>query len=103
MSEPQPYPRVFVTGATGFLGAHLVAALIAGGREVIALVRDPASSKAARVSALGATLVRGDVLNMREIYGLTKREIEDEIHEMNQGEPLSASIMPYFFIALRMT
>lgn len=33
-------------------------------------------------------LVRGDVLNMREIYGLTKREIEDEIHEMNQGEPV---------------
>ena len=28
---------------------------------------------------------------MREIYGLTKREIEDEIHEMNQGEPEESS------------
>jgi uncharacterized protein YbjT (DUF2867 family) len=33
--------RVAVTGATGFLGLHLVAALVEAGHHVTALVRDP--------------------------------------------------------------
>ena len=41
--------RILVTGATGFVGERLVAALGAGGHEVIALVRSP--EKAARLSA----------------------------------------------------
>lgn len=32
--------RVFVTGATGFVGGHLVEALVARGAEIVALVRD---------------------------------------------------------------
>ena len=32
--------KVFVTGATGFLGGHLVAELARRGHEVVALVRD---------------------------------------------------------------
>ena len=60
MSESPSYPRVFVTGATGFLGAHVVAQLIADGRAVVALVRDESSRAAAQLAALGATLARGD-------------------------------------------
>jgi len=33
--------RVMLTGATGFIGGHTLAALVAGGHEVRALVRDP--------------------------------------------------------------
>ena len=33
--------RVLVTGATGFIGCHTVAALLAAGHEIRALVRDP--------------------------------------------------------------
>jgi dihydroflavonol-4-reductase len=60
MSE---HVKVFVTGATGFLGQHLVAALREQGREVVALVREPDSANARRVGALCAALVRGDVLD----------------------------------------
>ncbi|WP_193367067.1 NAD(P)H-binding protein [Pelagibius marinus] len=35
--------RVLLTGANGFIGAHLTAALIAAGHEVVAAVRNPAA------------------------------------------------------------
>lgn len=35
--------EVFLTGATGFIGRHLLARLLEQGREVVALCRDPAS------------------------------------------------------------
>jgi dihydroflavonol-4-reductase len=60
--------RHLVTGATGFLGAHVVAALVQRGREVVALVRDP-SSKAARDLAKqpGVVLAAGDVLDQASV------------------------------------
>jgi dihydroflavonol-4-reductase len=48
-----------VTGATGFVGGHLVDQLRAHGDGVVALVRSPA--KAGRLAELGVTLVRGDL------------------------------------------
>jgi nucleoside-diphosphate-sugar epimerase len=45
--------RVFVSGATGVLGRRAVAALVAAGHEVTALVRSPAKGALAR--SLGAT------------------------------------------------
>ena len=53
--------RVFVTGATGFIGHALVRALRERGWEVTALVRRPDSAEALEVAALGATLAQGDV------------------------------------------
>jgi dihydroflavonol-4-reductase len=50
--------RYLVTGAAGYLGSHLVAALRAAGHEVVALCRRPPAA----VAALGATVRLGDVL-----------------------------------------
>lgn len=51
--------KYFVTGATGFIGSHLVPKLIAQGHAVTCLVRNPA--KAGALKQLGATLAHGDV------------------------------------------
>ncbi len=55
--------KVLVTGATGFLGQHVVAQLREQGREVVALVRNPDAVEARRLAKLGPKLVRGDVLD----------------------------------------
>jgi dihydroflavonol-4-reductase len=51
--------KVLVTGATGFVGGHLVEALVSQGAEVTALVRSP--GKAAALEQLGVRQVRGDL------------------------------------------
>ena len=51
--------KYFVTGATGFIGGHLVAKLIARGDQVTCLVRYP--DKAANLAQQGVTLVKGNV------------------------------------------
>lgn len=55
--------KLLVTGATGFLGQHVVAALREQGREVVAMIRDLDSQSARRIAKTGATLARGDVLD----------------------------------------
>lgn len=51
--------RALVTGATGFVGSHLVDRLLARGHEVVALIRSPA--KAQGLAERGVQLVRGDL------------------------------------------
>jgi nucleoside-diphosphate-sugar epimerase len=51
--------RVFVTGATGFIGGRLAAKLRERGDDVVALVRNP--DKAGELRKLGVELVEGDL------------------------------------------
>jgi uncharacterized protein YbjT (DUF2867 family) len=51
--------RVLVTGATGFVGSHLVPELLDHGHEVVAMTRDPTSY----VAPAGVEVVKGDVLD----------------------------------------
>lgn len=52
--------KVFLTGATGFVGRYMLRRLLAEGHAVRALVRDP--QKAAELSQAGVELVAGDVV-----------------------------------------
>jgi dihydroflavonol-4-reductase len=55
--------RYLVTGATGFLGGHLVRYLLAGGHEVVALCREEEPELEAR----GAKVVSGDILDRQSV------------------------------------
>ncbi len=50
---------ILVTGATGFVGGHVVRALLDAEKPVRCLVRDPLS--AAELERLGCELVKGDM------------------------------------------
>jgi nucleoside-diphosphate-sugar epimerase len=58
--------RIFVTGATGFIGAHFVERALAEGHDVIGLYRTDGRKHRAvieRLRAHGASFRRGDVMN----------------------------------------
>ncbi len=56
--------KVFMTGATGFIGQAVTRELIKKGWDVTALVRRPDSPQGKAVTALGAQVIQGDILNL---------------------------------------
>ena len=63
--------KVLVTGATGFIGSHLVKSLLAKREEVTCLVRK--SSSVAALEAAGVRLVYGDVTDATVARGGRRR------------------------------
>ena len=57
--------NALVTGATGFVGGHLIDALIASGDRVTALVRNP--EKAKGLSSRGVRIAPGDLASMEAL------------------------------------
>jgi len=57
--------RVFVTGASGFIGGALTTRLLERGDQVVGLARSDAAAE--KVAALGAEVARGDLLDEESI------------------------------------
>jgi len=75
--------RIFVTGASGWIGSAVVPELLGAGHEVVGLARSDASAQ--RLEAAGAIVQRGDV---DDPYGLAKAATDSDgvIHLAFQHE-----------------
>lgn len=62
--------RIFITGATGFIGSFLVAELIGAGHKVIGLSRSSAGAQ--MLAEAGAEIVRGDVNDLDNLRTAAK-------------------------------
>ena len=69
--------RVFVTGATGNIGSHVVGELIAAGHQVLGLCRSP--DKEAALVAAGAEVLRGSIADP-EVLKHGARQSDGVIH-----------------------
>jgi nucleoside-diphosphate-sugar epimerase len=80
---------VVLTGATGFIGSHVLADLHKHGHEVTALVRDDAQAEA--VAARGATPVVVDLYDRPTVARLLGRT-GGAIHTASPGDATSANL-----------
>lgn len=90
--------NAFVTGASGFVGAHLVRALVEQGHSVYALVRK--TSKVQALEAVKATLVYGDVRDKASLSQIFQQhpDIDTVFHLASVLTPVSVDDQLYWDI-----
>jgi NADH dehydrogenase len=78
--------KVLVTGGTGFIGRHVVQAIVAAGHDVRALVRERKGG--ANAAALGAELVEGDMTDAASLR-IAAQGVDAVVHlvAIRQGKP----------------
>jgi nucleoside-diphosphate-sugar epimerase len=81
--------RVALTGATGFIGSHVLTELREHGHEVTAVIRDDA--QADLVAAHGATPVRVDLHDRSAVASLLS-SADGAIHTASPGDATSADL-----------
>ena len=79
--------NVALTGATGFIGSHVLTELLKHGHQVTALVRDDAQAEA--VSARGATPAVVDLYDTPAVVRLLT-DTDGAIHNASPGDATSA-------------
>lgn len=81
--------RVTLTGATGFVGSHILTELLEHGHEVTALVRD--HDQADSIARRGATPIVVDLYDRPAAAGLL-RGADGAIHTASPGDETSANL-----------
>jgi len=69
--------KIFVTGASGYIGSHLLPLLIANGHQVYGLARSEEASK--KVASLGANVVHGSLSDL-DVLEAASRDADAVIH-----------------------
>ena len=83
--------RIFVTGASGYIGSAVVPELRQAGHQVVGLARSEAS--AARIAALGAEARRGDMTDL-DLLQATAAESDAVVHLAFDHTAVSAGRFP---------
>ena len=81
--------KVVLTGATGFIGSHILAELFEHGHDVIALVRD--EDQAAAVAARGAKAAVADLYDRAAVASLLE-DADGAIHTASPGDATTADL-----------
>src|SRR4051794_35868776 len=81
--------KVALTGATGFIGSHVLAELQSHGHEVTALVHDDANAET--VAAKGATPVVVDLFDQAAVVSPLS-DADAAIHTASPGDETSADL-----------
>lgn len=81
--------RIFLTGATGYVGSAVMEALLRSGHEVTALVRDP--EKAERVSRRGVQPLIGD-LSKTASYAAAAEAADSIVHTARESSKRTQKI-----------
>lgn len=81
--------KVALTGATGFIGSHVLTELQEHGHEVVALVRD--NAQADTVASRGATPAVADLSDRPAVVGLLG-DVDGAIHTASPGDATSADL-----------
>ncbi|MCW2969958.1 MAG: hypothetical protein JWO23_1085 [Solirubrobacterales bacterium] len=81
--------KVALTGATGFIGSHILTELLEHGHSVTALVRD--ASHADTVANRGATATVVDLYDRAAVVG-SLRDADAAIHTASPGDATSADL-----------
>ena len=76
--------KIFVTGATGYIGRHLVKKLVNNGHEVTAFIR---KSSRAELMSLGVSCVNGDITDLQSLQKAMQEAYDAVYH-------LAASVVP---------
>jgi nucleoside-diphosphate-sugar epimerase len=87
MSSPRM--KVALTGATGFIGSHVLADLLEHGHDVTALVRDDAQAES--VAARGATPTVIDLYDRAAVVSVLN-DADAAIHTASPGDETSADL-----------
>lgn len=81
--------KIALTGATGFVGSHILTELHSHGHEVIALVRD--DTQAASVAASGATPAIVDLYDLAAVVKVFS-DADGAAHTASPGDETSANL-----------
>ncbi len=81
--------RIFLTGATGHIGSAVLDALVRGGHEITALVRDP--EKAERLSRRGITSIAGE-LSKPASYAAAAESCDTLLHAAFEHSPRGENV-----------
>lgn len=92
--------RIFITGATGFAGSHLVRKLLGLGHHVIALLH-PASSHQALPESPHVQSVAGDLLDLASLkIAVTEAQPDTIYHLAGQASPSRSWLDPALTLAV---